>query len=51
MHLERLASEDKDFDHRRLCVITHSSGNHGAALACQAKQAGVQAAVVMPESP
>ncbi|HEX6681321.1 MAG TPA: threonine/serine dehydratase [Candidatus Limnocylindrales bacterium] len=31
-------------------VITHSSGNHGAALAHAAKAAGVQAIVVVPET-
>lgn len=31
-------------------VITHSSGNHGAALASAAKDAGIQAIVVVPET-
>ena len=32
-------------------VITHSSGNHGAALAFAARQRGVPCAVVMPRTP
>jgi len=31
-------------------VITHSSGNHAAALACAAAEHGVQARVVMPKN-
>jgi len=31
-------------------VVTHSSGNHGAALAYAARQRGIPAFVVMPES-
>jgi len=31
-------------------VVTHSSGNHGAALAYAARQRGIPAHVVMPES-
>ncbi|SNX83686.1 related to SRY1 - 3-hydroxyaspartate dehydratase [Melanopsichium pennsylvanicum] len=34
----------------KLVVVTHSSGNHAAALACAAKSAGCIAAVVMPEN-
>jgi threonine dehydratase len=30
-------------------VVTHSSGNHGQALACAAKSAGLPATVVVPE--
>ncbi|SPO32097.1 related to SRY1 - 3-hydroxyaspartate dehydratase [Ustilago trichophora] len=38
------------FQPERLVVVTHSSGNHAAALACAAKSAGCIAAVVMPEN-
>lgn len=31
-------------------VVTHSSGNHGAALACAARARGIAATVVMPEN-
>src|SRR5206468_4990361 len=31
-------------------VVTHSSGNHGAALAYAAKRRGIPAFVVMPEN-
>lgn len=31
-------------------VVTHSSGNHGAALACAARTRGIPATVVMPEN-
>src|SRR5699024_8759845 len=30
-------------------VATHSSGNHGAALACAAAQRGLRAEIAMPE--
>jgi threonine dehydratase len=30
-------------------VVTHSSGNHGQALACAAKSAGIPATIVVPE--
>jgi len=30
-------------------VVTHSSGNHGQALACAAKSAGLPATIVVPE--
>ncbi len=30
-------------------VVTHSSGNHGQALACAARSAGVRATIVVPE--
>lgn len=50
LKLQSLRESDPSFDAKKLCVLTHSSGNHGAALACQAKSAGVQAAVVMPRS-
>lgn len=33
---------------RRRGVATHSSGNHGAALACAARQAGIRCVVVVP---
>ncbi|CAO1635278.1 unnamed protein product [Parajaminaea phylloscopi] len=48
--LNSLRTSNPAFDPKNLCVLTHSSGNHGAALACQAKNAGVQAAVVMPRT-
>lgn len=48
--LAQLRASNPSFDPSKLCVLTHSSGNHGAALACQAKVAGVQAAIVMPRS-
>ncbi|SPO25232.1 related to SRY1 - 3-hydroxyaspartate dehydratase [Ustilago trichophora] len=38
------------FKPEKLVVVTHSSGNHAAALACAAKSAGCIAAVVMPEN-
>ncbi|EST05724.2 Tryptophan synthase beta subunit-like PLP-dependent enzymes superfamily [Kalmanozyma brasiliensis GHG001] len=38
------------FSPDKLVVVTHSSGNHAAALACAAKTAGCIAAVVMPEN-
>lgn len=31
-------------------VITHSSGNHGAALACAARKQGLSATIVMPKT-
>lgn len=31
-------------------VVTHSSGNHGAALACAARTRGIPATVVMPQN-
>ena len=37
-------------DEARRGVVTHSSGNHGAALAYAARQRGVAAWVVMPEN-
>src|SRR5882724_4580351 len=37
-------------DEARRGVVTHSSGNHGAALAYAAKRRGVPAFVVMPEN-
>ena len=37
-------------DEARRGVLTHSSGNHGAALAYAARQRGVAAWVVMPEN-
>lgn len=39
-----------EFSPAKLVVVTHSSGNHAAALACAAKSAGCIAAVVMPEN-
>jgi threonine dehydratase len=36
-------------DPRVAGVVTHSSGNHGQALACAAKSAGLPATVVVPE--
>ncbi len=35
-------------DQRRAGVVTHSSGNHGQALACAAASAGVAATIFMP---
>lgn len=35
-------------DEARRGVVTHSSGNHGAALACAARTRGIPATVVMP---
>ncbi len=37
-------------DEKRLGVITHSSGNHAAALSLAAKINGVKARIVMPET-
>jgi len=37
-------------DEARRGVVTHSSGNHGAALAYAARQRGIPAWVVMPEN-
>ncbi len=37
-------------DDARRGVVTHSSGNHGAALACAARSRGIPATVVMPEN-
>jgi len=37
-------------DQKRLGVVTHSSGNHAAALAKAAKMNGVTANIVMPET-
>ncbi|HYZ63645.1 MAG TPA: threonine/serine dehydratase [Acetobacteraceae bacterium] len=34
---------------RRAGVVTHSSGNHGQALACAAAQVGAKATIFMPE--
>lgn len=39
-----------DPTHRSAGVVTHSSGNHGQALACAATTLGVPATVVMPTS-
>ncbi|CAO1614023.1 unnamed protein product [Sympodiomycopsis kandeliae] len=50
LKLSSLQSSNPSFDSSKLCVLTHSSGNHGAALACQASKAGVRCAVVMPEN-
>ncbi|KAN0059953.1 hypothetical protein ACQY0O_007926 [Thecaphora frezii] len=41
---------ESEFDPSRLVVVTHSSGNHAAALACAAKTVGAIAAVVMPNN-
>ena len=40
-----LTSEEKDKG-----VVTHSSGNHAAALALAARMNGIKANIVMPES-
>jgi threonine dehydratase len=37
-------------EERRLGVVTHSSGNHAAALALAARMNGVEASIVMPEN-
>ena len=50
-HLDRLKAErGNDFDPSKLCVVTHSSGNHAAAVACAARKVGARAAVVMPRT-
>ena len=50
-HLKRLQdSHGGDFDPSKLCLVTHSSGNHAAAVACAARQIGAKAAVVMPRT-
>lgn len=46
----RLRRSNPSFDASKLCALTHSSGNHGAALSLQSQRHGVQAAVVMPEN-
>lgn len=38
------------FEAAKLAVVTHSSGNHAAAIACAAKSVGAKAFVVMPNS-
>lgn len=38
------------FNPCKLCIVTHSSGNHAAAVACAAKNVGAKAAVVMPRT-
>lgn len=43
-------TQQGEFSADRLVVVTHSSGNHAAALACAARSAGCIAAVVMPEN-
>jgi threonine dehydratase len=35
---------------RALGVVTHSSGNHGAAIACAARRRGIPAWIVMPRN-
>jgi threonine dehydratase len=37
-------------EHRRVGVITYSSGNHGQAVAFAAKRMGIRAVIVMPET-
>lgn len=50
-HLKLLQdSHDGQFDASKLCVLTHSSGNHAAAVACAARNIGAKAAVVMPRT-
>ncbi|UZJ51448.1 hypothetical protein CBS101457_000768 [Exobasidium rhododendri] len=39
-----------DFNASKLCVLTHSSGNHAAALAFAARIVGARAAIVMPKN-
>lgn len=52
VHLASAKAEHQHGEFRpdQLVVVTHSSGNHAAALACAAKSAGCIAAVVMPEN-
>lgn len=51
IHLRRAKEElAQDFDPAKLCVLTHSSGNHAGAVAFAAKTFGCKAAVVMPRS-
>ena len=38
-----------DLDHRRAGVVTHSSGNHGQALAYAGRALGIPVTVVMPD--
>jgi threonine dehydratase len=49
-HLERYQSKDKHFRPENLWVVTHSSGNHAAAVACAAASVGARSAVVMPRT-
>lgn len=50
-HLKLLQESHGDsFDPSKLCVVTHSSGNHAAAVACAARNIGARAAVVMPRT-
>lgn len=55
-HLERLSHDRSScapggrFDPSKLWVVTHSSGNHAAAVACAARSVGARAAVVMPRT-
>ncbi|KAJ9478609.1 L-threo-3-hydroxyaspartate ammonia-lyase [Pseudozyma hubeiensis] len=49
-HEASSSSRTTEFNPQKLVVVTHSSGNHAAALACAAKSAGSIAAVVMPEN-
>ena len=37
-------------DEARHGVVTHSSGNHGAAIACAARWRGIPASIVMPKN-
>ncbi|HTQ96260.1 MAG TPA: pyridoxal-phosphate dependent enzyme [Candidatus Acidoferrum sp.] len=37
-------------DEARQGVVTHSSGNHGAAIACAARWRGIPASIVMPKN-
>jgi threonine dehydratase len=39
-----------DYDQKRRGVVTHSSGNHAAALALAAEMNGIKAFIVMPEN-
>ncbi len=39
-----------DADHKKYGVVTHSSGNHAAALALAARMNGIKAFIVMPET-
>lgn len=49
-HLEQLRKQNASFDASKLWLVTHSSGNHAAAIACAAQSVGAKAAVVMPRT-
>lgn len=41
---------EKHRNNPNLCVVTHSSGNHGQSLACAAQQLGIPSHIVLPET-